>query len=63
MFDYIYNFILNVLINTQITEYEQQAQQISVLLTFAVMICFVFVLIRLVRWAFDIPFKSWRIRK
>lgn len=64
MFSYIYKFIYDVLMGEMPSEHWQDVgRDLSVLLTFFVIILFVFILIKLVKWAFDIPFTSWRIRK
>lgn len=51
MVDIIYNFIYDVLIgNTQL----QGAQELALMLTYTIIILFVFVLVKLVIWCFNI---------
>ena len=54
MIDVIYNFIRNVLIGETTI---QGADNLALLLTWTVIILLVVVLIRLIMWAFYIPFK------
>lgn len=60
MVDLIYDFIRNTLIGENSTL--NGADNLALLLTWAVIIAFFFVLIRLVVWAFQFTFKHKRYR-
>lgn len=62
MFDLIYNFLKDILFNSSVLT-ESQQQNACLLITCVCMVLIVFVLIKLIKWCFDIVGNKNKLRK